>query len=408
MAGNDDPASVLEQFCHDVANLPAEITHLMEEMLAKEEKIQEQRNVINQRDGSLQKFIKLNSSLVKNPKEESYSKAIQEAYDQAAALQEEKIAFSEKAAQLLDRQIKRLDIKIRDLQAEGSIGLDHTLPSLLHDSPGNLVERTSSTNTGANTPLQTLSGNTAGGANLASATAVARMVSAAAAGRINPGGAGAGGPNHLLNPSHMSNAAAIAAMTLNRGHREASIGQEAKRRRLNQSLAIPAPPSNLGRQSSLGPGTPKATTPGSRQGSVGPRMAKKVQKKAVPHHMRKKVLKSNKRSRHRHGGRGGSTTGEDDSNASEIDPSDDENASRIGADGAGDDDGMDMDDDSDDTKYCLCNSVSYGNMVGCDNDECKLQWFHWDCVGLTKEPEGDWLCPVCRQMDPKKIIKPKH
>ena len=84
-----------------MANLPAEITHLMEEMLAKEEQIQECRNTINHRDGSMQKFIKLNTSLVKNPKEDSYSKAIQSAYDRASVLQEEKIGFSEKAAQLV-------------------------------------------------------------------------------------------------------------------------------------------------------------------------------------------------------------------------------------------------------------------------------------------------------------------
>lgn len=210
-------------------------------------------------------------------------------------------------------------------------------------------------------------------------------------------------PNHLMNPSHMSNAAAIAAMTTNRGHRESSVSNEAKRRRLNQSLQIPAPPTNL-RQSSLGPGTPKATTPGSRQGSVGPRAAKKAPKKAAPHQMRKKILKSTKRSRQRHGGRGGSTTGEDDSNASEMDVSDDENASRVGGDGAADDDGNE--DNDDDTKYCICDSVSYGNMVGCDNDDCVRQWFHWDCVGLTKEPTGDWLCPECRQ-DPKLLAKYK-
>lgn len=56
--------------------------------------------------------------------------------------------------------------------------------------------------------------------------------------------------------------------------------------------------------------------------------------------------------------------------------------------------------DSDDkTKYCICDSVSYGNMVMCDNDDCDCgrQWFHYHCVGLKKAPTGDWLCPECRQ-----------
>jgi inhibitor of growth protein 3 len=84
-----------------VANLPAEITHLYEEMQAKDQQIQELRAAINQRDGSLQKFIKLNGSLVQNPKEEPYSKVIMQHYDRAQILQEEKIGLSEKAAALV-------------------------------------------------------------------------------------------------------------------------------------------------------------------------------------------------------------------------------------------------------------------------------------------------------------------
>ena len=53
------------------------------------------------RDASLQKFIKLNGSLVQNPNEECYSKIIQQNMDKAQVLQEEKIALSEKAASLV-------------------------------------------------------------------------------------------------------------------------------------------------------------------------------------------------------------------------------------------------------------------------------------------------------------------
>ena len=24
-------------------------------------------------------------------------------------------------------------------------------------------------------------------------------------------------------------------------------------------------------------------------------------------------------------------------------------------------------------------------MVGCDNEECPIEWFHFDCVGVTEE-----------------------
>lgn len=51
--------------------------------------------------------------------------------------------------------------------------------------------------------------------------------------------------------------------------------------------------------------------------------------------------------------------------------------------------------DVDQTPYCLCNQPSYGEMVGCDNDTCPIQWFHLPCVGLKKAPKGEWICPIC-------------
>lgn len=84
-----------------MANLPAEITHLYEEVQAKDNQIQELRAGIQQRDGSLQKFIKLNGSLVENPKEVAYSKTILANYEKAQLLQEEKIGLVEKAAALV-------------------------------------------------------------------------------------------------------------------------------------------------------------------------------------------------------------------------------------------------------------------------------------------------------------------
>ncbi|TPX47673.1 hypothetical protein SeMB42_g03240 [Synchytrium endobioticum] len=45
--------------------------------------------------------------------------------------------------------------------------------------------------------------------------------------------------------------------------------------------------------------------------------------------------------------------------------------------------------------YCLCNQVSYGNMIACDNDDCEIEWFHLGCVGLSATPKGKWYCPTC-------------
>jgi len=51
--------------------------------------------------------------------------------------------------------------------------------------------------------------------------------------------------------------------------------------------------------------------------------------------------------------------------------------------------------------YCTCNRVSFGEMVGCDNQDCKIEWFHFECVGLTNPPKGKWYCPDCTALRKK-------
>ncbi|XP_057312914.1 inhibitor of growth protein 1-like [Hydractinia symbiolongicarpus] len=51
--------------------------------------------------------------------------------------------------------------------------------------------------------------------------------------------------------------------------------------------------------------------------------------------------------------------------------------------------------DPDEPVYCVCNSISYGDMIGCDNEECQIEWFHFGCVNLTHKPKGKWYCPHC-------------
>ncbi|PWN93783.1 hypothetical protein FA10DRAFT_264383 [Acaromyces ingoldii] len=52
-------------------------------------------------------------------------------------------------------------------------------------------------------------------------------------------------------------------------------------------------------------------------------------------------------------------------------------------------------DDSDERRYCFCNNVSYGDMIGCDDEDCEREWFHLGCVGLLKPPQGLWYCDDC-------------
>jgi len=97
----EDAATVLEGFIHDVANLPAEIAHLLEEIQAKDQMIQECRNLINSRDTALQKHIRANGAITKHPKEEQYAKVILANYDKAQELQDQKVTLSQKAAFLV-------------------------------------------------------------------------------------------------------------------------------------------------------------------------------------------------------------------------------------------------------------------------------------------------------------------
>lgn len=63
---------------------------------------------------------------------------------------------------------------------------------------------------------------------------------------------------------------------------------------------------------------------------------------------------------------------------------------------------LDMPVDPNEPTYCLCHQVSYGEMIGCDNPDCPIEWFHFACVDLKIKPKGKWYCPKCTQDRKKK------
>ncbi|CAH2233456.1 inhibitor of growth protein 5 [Pararge aegeria] len=63
---------------------------------------------------------------------------------------------------------------------------------------------------------------------------------------------------------------------------------------------------------------------------------------------------------------------------------------------------LDMPVDPNEPTYCLCHQVSYGEMIGCDNLDCPIEWFHFACVDLKIKPKGKWYCPKCTQDRKKK------
>lgn len=71
--------------------------------------------------------------------------------------------------------------------------------------------------------------------------------------------------------------------------------------------------------------------------------------------------------------------------------------------------------DPNEPKYCICDDVSYGAMISCDNNvslslqahdpsandlQCDKEWFHLPCMNMTEDDipsrRAKWYCPDCR------------
>ena len=393
-----DCAAVLDDWMNRVANLPAEIAFMQEEIAEKDKLMQGCLSTINKCDSSIQKWIRVNGSQAANPKEEQLSRIIKENYDQAQILQAEKIALTTKTQLVIDKHTRHLDKQIKALQDRGEFPNDPDIPSLLRPQTHERAARAEPS--AATMPLGAIS---------------------------NPAGVHTRQPNqhpmrtlpaqvqthHMSGNSASAPATPAAAILLQqRQAREASLGAAAiKRQKLTGGVGISTNPSGLARHSSLTPGTPRAGTPsGGRAGSV-PRASQKgvASKKIAPQGSRQSGVPRKSKpgksslSRVKRTGHKNSPSSTNDSDLSEAETGsveeDDEAVTppATNKDGDGDDDMADIDDDEggDDKKYCTCQSVSYGDMVACDNESCPYEWFHWSCVGLKSEPVGTWICPVC-------------
>jgi len=53
----------------------------------------------------------------------------------------------------------------------------------------------------------------------------------------------------------------------------------------------------------------------------------------------------------------------------------------------------------------MCQQVSFGDMIACENESCPIEWFHYECVGLLpgQGPKGKWYCSICKP--PKVSLK---
>jgi hypothetical protein len=170
----------------------------------------------------------------------------------------------------LDRNVRRFDVKLRDLVNSEQMPPDPTLPSLLQPEAGSIVT------TNAPSAAAAINSAQSGGAPNVANAAIARLhaTNQRTSSPLNV-------QNALLNQAHLNSPSA-------RSQRETSA-DASKRRRLNTSLSgtVPTTASSL-RQSSLGPssGTPKAGTPNpasSRAGSAQPNKKAPHNKRIAPH-----------------------------------------------------------------------------------------------------------------------------
>ena len=52
----------------------------------------------------------------------------------------------------------------------------------------------------------------------------------------------------------------------------------------------------------------------------------------------------------------------------------------------------------DEEVWCYCQKfIPDTTLIGCDNNNCKVQWFHMTCIGLDVAPTDSWFCPACKQ-----------
>ena len=57
-----------------------------------------------------------------------------------------------------------------------------------------------------------------------------------------------------------------------------------------------------------------------------------------------------------------------------------------------------QDSDKENEVFCVCQKPESGRMIGCDNPECNITWFHYKCVGIKRAPRGKWYCSHCKAL----------
>ena len=344
-------AAMAQEFITSLDNLPQEVGHLVSEIQHKEEKIQDLLPRIANREAQVRDVVTKGGANLANPgamlpendkaKLDKLLEKIRTDFDRVEDLSRQKEALSLQLWREVHRHSSRLKSE-----------MDKIAPHVLASFSANDSALTMPTLTGLPAALSGLKGD--GDGILSEFSYNCRV--------------------------HFSDLADTRALLISERKASAMLAGPA---------AVPARASN-------GTGTPKGwrgTTP-TADISTGPMFGRSAS--PVSNSMRgRKSLR---------GGRGGSSAlghaarsaipsagADDDMDAEgELDldlPADLEEPTY-----AGTGEGADKE-----TLYCFCQRVSFGEMIGCDAEDCKLEWFHIGCVGVSKPLPNTWYCDDCKE-----------
>ncbi|GAA5985230.1 hypothetical protein JCM5350_004280 [Sporobolomyces pararoseus] len=379
----EDAAVLLADFVSSLDNLPSEVCHILEEISHKEGRVSDLKSRATQRDQAIQKHARPTSQggqglLVPNPKEESSIKKIKLDYENAELATREKVALSERGVNLLSRHLNRLQTQL-DLLTSTAPPLP-ALPSFAPIAPpaapatamypsqpgyGAAPAGTPAYNaygafaSGQGTPgsLQRKTSSTP--AQLAALPAQMAQYGATPYGMGSPGpgtplaasASRRGGPSRLQNVAYGSPAAnpQLAQMGQNGQSNLALLAQQQQ----HQQQQMHQHQMRLALQAQA----LSAQQAANQNQQLQQLQQQQLQQQQQQHH-------GNKRKRQ-----------EEQSPAPTVEEENGE--------------AEDM------TPYCFCHRPSFGEMIGCDAPDCKIEWFHLNCVGLKTTPEGSWFCSQC-------------
>lgn len=328
------------------------MAHVLEEIRDKDIKFYELRKRIQQRDNQIHKFIRNHGSLAENPKESAYPK-IRADFDKAMTLQQEKCDLANLGLYIVSKHLKKLNDEIKRLEKDGLIA-PSTEPLLSDASPA-------PSSRVASRHARTVSSVVATGLSRAQ-----KLGSPAPGTRGSTPASGASVGAATTVPLVLTS---VESAALSSGSARPN-----KRQKISSAAAASTASSTAATPSS---GIQKAAKPSIRL--VSPGIGTPISVKE-----------------------GGDTSPVSSTPKNRKDKNDAVHAVLANA-------GIDtsVGAEGEDEIYCICRQVSFGNMVGCDNPECKIEWFHYGCVGLKEppDPKSSWYCPDCTREMEKKGIK---